>query len=65
VTQFLGRPLGWLEAFYDIIGSRVRTDDVDLSGVTLVHDVGDPGNDYRSFVQTQNVADEEQLGTIQ
>lgn len=38
--RFLNRALSWLDGVYDFRGSRVRTDDVDLSTVQLVHDVG-------------------------
>ncbi len=39
--EFLNRTLSWLDSVYDFKGSRVRTNDVDLASVQLVHDVGE------------------------
>jgi len=39
VTRFLNRTLDELDELYDFIGSQVRTDDVDLSSIQLVHQV--------------------------
>lgn len=40
MARFLANALGWLDGVYDFVGSKVRTDDVDLGPVQLVHDVG-------------------------
>jgi len=42
VADFLNRPLTELDQLYDFRGNQLRTQQVDLSGITLVHDVG-PG----------------------
>jgi len=46
-VRFLRQTLGWLDGVYDFLGSKVRTDDVDLSSIQLVHDVG-PNSEYSS-----------------
>lgn len=42
MAEFLGRPLGEIDDIYNLVGSQTRTKFIDLSGITLVHDVA-PG----------------------
>jgi hypothetical protein len=39
MAKFLNRPLPDLDRIYDVQGNIIRTDQLDLSGVQLVHDV--------------------------
>lgn len=55
MAEFLARPLELLDKLYDIRGGQIRTRYIDLSGITVVHDVSQDAAQARSNQLTTEV----------